>query len=351
MRNKTDKRIDFPAPFLKEDTVLYVSHETGLFRTVGMCRYAPEMALLFRDAGKKLVFLPDLLGALHPDLLEYLFPGQDFPMTEEDLSHRLVERVGADACPGFLYREGRRVYFHPIAAPAGGRVLDEVRDFALSLSIEMAPPLESAPGTTRFRKESKCREAACKKKEPSFFDLLFSAESEEEREQVVLDPRAQAILDAWSKIEREFGITIEGLEMLLGYKVQLSRLTITLSNRMFLTDFGDREVKMDDLTKALYFFYLRHPEGARLKELQEHEEEILHIYSGITGRDDVEGIRSSVHNRLDPFGNDLNVSLSRIKKAFRDVVGDRIARFYYVYGSSGKVRTVGLDRDLVIWEH
>ena len=42
---------------------------------------------------------------------------------------------------------------------------------------------------------------------------------------------------------------------------------------------------------------------------------------------------------------------SRIKKAFKDVMSDRIARFYYVYERSGEIRNIGLDRDLVIWEH
>ena len=108
---------------------------------------------------------------------------------------------------------------------------------------------------------------------------------------------------------------------------------------------------MDDLTKALYFYYLKHINGARLRDMHEHEDEVLHIYSGITGRDDVEGIRNSVRNLLDPFGNSLNVSTSRIKKAFKDIVGDRIARFYYIYGPSGGIRKIELDRDLVIWEH
>ena len=58
-----------------------------------------------------------------------------------------------------------------------------------------------------------------------------------------------------------------------------------------------------------------------------------------------------MENLLDPFGNNINVSISRIKKAFKDIVGDRIARFYYVDGSAGHPRSIALDRDLVIWMH
>ena len=108
---------------------------------------------------------------------------------------------------------------------------------------------------------------------------------------------------------------------------------------------------MDDLTKALYYFYLRHPEGATLKELYEHEDEILKYYSGITGRDDLDGIRRSVKELLDPYGNGRNVCLSRIKKAFREAAGDTAAGFYYVDGHYGETRKIRLDRDHVIWEH
>jgi len=46
-----------------------------------------------------------------------------------------------------------------------------------------------------------------------------------------------------------------------------------------------------------------------------------------------------------------SVNASRIKAAFRNVVSDRIARFYYLEGAAGEVKKVPLDRDLVIWEY
>ncbi len=71
----------------------------------------------------------------------------------------------------------------------------------------------------------------------------------------------------------------------------------------------------------------------------------------ITGRDNPEQIRNSLHNHLNPYGNSINVSISRIKKAFKDIVGDRIAKFYYVDGRYGEIRKIALDRDLVLWEY
>ena len=165
------------------------------------------------------------------------------------------------------------------------------------------------------------------------------------------DVRTQAIIDAWENIERIFGITIDDLYVILRYRVKLSRLTITTTNNIFLSDYDNKEVKLDDLTKALYFFYLRHRDGASLKELQEHEGEILKYYLGITGRDDLNKIRTSVKALLDPYANNHNVSLSRIKKDFREAAGDNAAPFYYIDGPAGRTRKVHLDSDLIIWEH
>ena len=361
MPYQDDRRIELPFPFLKEWTVLYVGDENNPLCAEGLDSCRASVVDLFRSYGKRLVFLSDILKTLNPDMLQYLFPGQDELVVEEAVYKRLVEAIGNGEWHGFLYRQQDGVYFHAVTTTDTCRELEDIRDFVSAISAEVVVSPAPSVGSALFEEEPEekasmrserriCKERRFEKRDPSFIDMLLS-ENVEEREQILLDPRAQAVLDAWEKIEREFGITIEALELLLGYKVKLSKLNITTSSRMFLTDFDNQEVKMDDLTKALYFFFLRHPEGARLKELHEHEDEILRLYSGITGRDDIQKIRESVRKLLDPFGNNLNVSMSRIKKAFKDVVNDRVARFYYVDGSYGEVRKVALDRDLVIWEH
>ena len=66
---------------------------------------------------------------------------------------------------------------------------------------------------------------------------------------------------------------------------------------------------------------------------------------------DSSSISKSVKDLLDPYGNGRNVCMSRIKKAFRDAVGEPLAGFYYVDGHYGEARKVRLDRDYIIWEH
>lgn len=332
MRNEEDRPIHLPAPFLKEGTVLFVSPDR-------------------RPDRKGCLSLADLAASLSPEFRAYFFPGVASDLTTAALYQRLQELAGLGNETGLLYRRDGVLYFHPL--PEGVQPKSAKPRFR-GFRRGKAPRIEAMPCEEPEIDEESILFSVTEEKECNRVAAPLEAirkEAPEEAREEAQDPRVQAILDAWEKIEREFGITIEDLQVLLGYQVKLSRLSITTSNRIFLTDFDNREVKMDDLTKALYFFFLRHPEGARLKELQDHEPEILRIYSGITGRDDPAKIRESVHNLLDPFANNLNVSLSRIKKAFRDVVGDRIARFYYISGSPAQPRTLPLDRDLVLWAH
>lgn len=352
-----DKRIKFPVPFLKDKTVLYVDSR------IGASHYYIEDFLddiLFRldEVGYTFAFLPDLVSQLSPALLEYMFPGQKDIIFAEDMSQRIQDLAGLNDKTGFLYRQGKDIYFRTIPEEPREEIeaaIDEFIDFLSDIqepetsSIRFSKTMpddedtlfsrSEMPSPIRFRKEKHLEDAAS--------EIRFSIRSDEEP----LDPKAQAIIDAWEKIEREFGVTLQDVEILLGYRVKLSRLNITTAGAIILPDFGGKEVKMDDLTKAIYFYYLKHPEGTRQKELQSHEEEILKYYMSITGRDDVRIIRKSLHNHLDPFGNSLNVSISRIKKAFKDIVGDRIAKFYYVDGRYNEPRKVALDRDYVIWDH
>ncbi|MBQ5529450.1 MAG: hypothetical protein IIT99_03255, partial [Bacteroidales bacterium] len=317
MRNEEDRPIHLPVPFLKEGTVLFVSPDAA-------------DALGRRPDRKGCLSLSDLAASLAPELRAYFFPGVAADLSAAALYRRLQELAGLGNETGLLYRQDGVLYFHPMPEgeaalpsrpprPAAAAATPRLRGFRRS----RAPRIEATPceepeideESILFSdtEENECNRVAApleaiRKENPEAARETARETAREEAQ----DPRVQAILNAWEKIEREFGITIEDLQVLLGYQVKLSRLSITTSNRIFLTDFDNREVKMDDLTKALYFFFLRHPEGARLKELQDHEPEILRIYSGITGRDDPAKIRESVHNLLDPFANNLNVSLSRI---------------------------------------
>ena len=166
-----------------------------------------------------------------------------------------------------------------------------------------------------------------------------------------LDPKTKALLDEIEAIKVKYGITIEELEAVLSYRVKLSHLRITRHKEIILDDFGHREVKMDALTKSIFLLYLKHPEGIRYKELCDYRSELEEIYLSISGRSDMDSIRKSIDDLTDPItSNSINEKVSRAKKAFREVVDVRIARFYYIDGRQGAAKRIALDRSLVIWE-
>lgn len=161
---------------------------------------------------------------------------------------------------------------------------------------------------------------------------------------------ADMVMKELEDIQRRYGVTIEQIEAVLSYKVKLSHLRITCRKEIILDDFDFREVRMDTLTKAVYLLFLRHPDGIRFKELSEHVAELEELYMSITDRTDIVAIRRSIGSLTDPLNNSINEKVSKVKKAFRNTVDDRIARFYYIDGNQGAAKGIALDRSLVIWE-
>lgn len=177
----------------------------------------------------------------------------------------------------------------------------------------------------------------------------IAAAREAAQSQEDLDPKTAALLKEIERIQKEYNVSIEDLEILLGYRVTLSPLHITPAGKLFLPDFDNVEVRMDNVSKALYFLYLRHPKGVPFKDMESYREELLKIYGSICGRDNPEEIEKSIDHLVNPLGNALNVAASRIKIAFRNVISDRVARFYYINGTAREAKKIPLDRDLVIW--
>ncbi len=352
-----DKRIKLPVPFLQDKTVMYVDSRIGRSHTYIEEHWA-ELASRFDEVDYKFLFLPDLVGELSPEVIHYMLPGQRDILLAEDMYQQIQDLAKLGNKTGFLYKQDELTYF---------RVLPESPDESIAAAIDdfisfLASSQVQETSSIRFRIardkdldqlpfQAFELDEACDTLDipaPTGSHARFSIQVREED----LEPRIQSIIDEWERLAAKFGITIEDLEVILGYKVKLSRLYITKSNRIYLADLEGRpEVKLDDLTKALYFFYLKHPQGAAFKDLQSYEKEILQIYMGITGRDDLDGIRKSVSSLVSPYSDGRNSCVSRIKKAFRDIVGDHIAKNYYIDGRYAGIRTVSIDRDLVIWEH
>ena len=142
---------------------------------------------------------------------------------------------------------------------------------------------------------------------------------------------------------------VEVIETWLQTAAKPSRLLVTADHRILLSDY-DTEIRLRQLPKALFLFFLRHEEGCRLKDLRDHREELLDIYWTLTNQEDARQVEKSIDSLVDPFSNSFNEKCSAIKSAFLSEISERYARYYYIQGPQGDVKRITLDRALVRWE-
>jgi hypothetical protein len=128
------------------------------------------------------------------------------------------------------------------------------------------------------------------------------------------------------------------------------RLLIDRQNRLILTDYGNREIKLSPIHKAVFFLFLRHPEGIYFKDLGSYRDELGKIYREITGREDMEAVEESINKLTDPLDNSINEKCARIKNAFVSEFREEVAQWYFIDGRKGEKKSIKLPRELVMWE-
>lgn len=134
------------------------------------------------------------------------------------------------------------------------------------------------------------------------------------------------------------------------FEDKISRLKVNRHYQIELSDYGNLVIPLSPLCRALYLFYLRHPEGCTYAGLGDHKDEIIAIYSRFSNAGTREEIRNNITRLVDPRDNSLNEKVSRIKKTFRDKIGPRLSEQYIIKGEQGGQRRIQLDRRLVVYE-
>ena len=119
---------------------------------------------------------------------------------------------------------------------------------------------------------------------------------------------------------KQKGITGVVLKKIIQEMEKTSRLVVTTDFRIILKDFNNQEITMAPLPKAIFFLFLRHPEGISFKELIDYKDEIMHIYKVLCN------------------GN----FPSRGKKSIESP--------YIIRGERGCKKSICVDRQLVTWE-
>ena len=126
-------------------------------------------------------------------------------------------------------------------------------------------------------------------------------------------------------------------------------LSITGYNQQ--VDLPGKRVRMSPIQRALYQFFLLHPGGVRLVDLRDdHHLKVLFRLYRVMARNGTpieqdETIRNVV---LDVDGK-LQQHLSRIRRAFREALGQDEAKLYFIQGRPAERYTIALPREHVDW--
>lgn len=191
---------------------------------------------------------------------------------------------------------------------------------------------------------------------------IFCDESvnEEIPEKVQEEIEEERSLKATADILRDLRITVQRLRLegvslmaiheFIDKQEPLSRMIITPDYRIFLPDYNNMEIEMGALPKAIYFLYLRYPEGIVYKHMPDYFSELLGIYRQLRPNTDEARLNLTITKVVNPLGNALNENLARIRKAFVEKFDEHLANNYIILGERGAAYSIPLDRDLITWE-
>lgn len=127
-------------------------------------------------------------------------------------------------------------------------------------------------------------------------------------------------------------------------------------------DFGNKEIELQPVHKAVYLLFLAHPEGIEFKKLGDYREELTRYYMATAKTMDKEKIIDGVDHLVNPLDNAINEKCSRIKKVFLEMMDEYMASYYIICGHTQKhiagssriwyerLKVIKLPRTLVVNE-
>lgn len=168
-----------------------------------------------------------------------------------------------------------------------------------------------------------------------------------------LDSQTQAKVNLFKSQVRELqrcGVPVALLEQILHQDEKLSKLVITKKHEIILPDYNNMVIKMEPLVKAVFFLFLKHPEGIIYKYLTDYREELISIYNKLRPLGINDRSLQSIEDVTNPCLNSINEKCARIRAAFINQFDIHLAKNYFITGKRGEAKKIILPRDLVIWE-
>ena len=138
-------------------------------------------------------------------------------------------------------------------------------------------------------------------------------------------------------------------ELLRGKVVvgQPGRLLVNGDMKIVLPEYDEMEIEMPASCRTLYILFMKLSKQGRgiiLKNIDEHREELLAIYTMVKPGASDERAKKTVGNLCDPLCESLNQTISRINRCVKNVITDpELVKRYIVTGKKGEPYSIALD--------
>lgn len=339
---ETKEKILYYAPYLTSEII-----ENAELRNNYLLSYMSNL-------GNRDKIGPSLIYAPQKEDDEWIFQGQSIDLDEKNKNSflRLIEDFIADMEEDI---ESSRQRLHVVLDD------EESNDGILYRSdedwVESEPKAEysSTPdlGTKLGRWLKKFGHACLEEEED--YPSASSEPSMPSLDEINEEDVRETIEELERNIERLrlLGIPLTVIVEFVAKYETISRLYITDDLRILLPDY-DKEVEMPALYKALYIlFVMNRKKGIVLQRLEDYHSDLVYLYKKTLGRESLTPRQLQSINKLESsYNNDgsVYVTLTRIKTAFKSVIDDHLAKYYYIVGKPGEPYNISLNEDLIVWE-
>ena len=289
----------------------------------------------------RFVYLPRLMASLG-EIVNYNRPGAhvDVPKVDRTFVQGVYDEIFAARKDVKGWRPDKPMLMR---CECGNKTEVEVALFTLNYTTDQHL-LQWAQRVFDTPPDDTCLRYSTIRETPPYEDPKDRADAEE------INVLAQEIRERIARL-RLMGVQDSIIRRLVTLpEPKLSTLCITKDYRIILPDYDGMEINMPTLSKVVYFFYLRHPEGVLFKELVDHRAELLMIYYRLSNREDIGKLEHSIDELVDSTRNSINEKCSRIRSAFVSQFTDDLARHYYITQGDYRRKRITLDRSLLIDE-
>lgn len=220
----------------------------------------------------------------------------------------------------------------------------EERSSCIKEQVQMEPTCSAGPSKSKGKKMLRSLVSRLRRDDEKTKEEQEEEQSLAETEKVLRELRMTV-----QRLRLE-GVSLMAIHEFIDKQEPLSPMVITEDYRIFLPEYGNMEIEMGALPKAIYFLFLRYPEGIIYKHMPDYYSELLNIYRQLRPNTDEARLNLTITKVVNPLGNALNENMARIRKAFVEKFDEHLATNYIVTGERGGQYAIPLDRELITWE-